>query len=151
MDRNIEFGKSWRYKQRMNPIRDILSAVLMAVTIMLTTTGPSFAGGTDSRIVHVVLVWLKDPGNAAHRAKIVEATRSFSAIPGVEEIRTGRPVPAERPTADDSFDVGLYIIFASKDALDAYSTHPLHKAAEQTVLRPLVARVVVYDFRDDAR
>lgn len=133
----------------MSLTRRTVLAVLMAVTLLFVTVAPGFAGGTDSRIVHVVLVWLKAPGNAEHRLRIIEATRSFSAIPGVEEIRVGGPVPSERSTVDDSFDVGLYIVFSSQEALDAYSAHPLHKTAQQTVLRPLVARVVVYDFRDD--
>ena len=133
----------------MSPTRHIVSAVLMVVTLLLGVVAPGFAGGTDSRVVHVVLVWLKEPGNAEHRSRIIEATRSFAAIPGVEEIRTGGPVPAERAAVDDSFDIGLYIVFASKEALDVYSVHPLHKSAQQTVLRPLVARIVVYDFYDD--
>ena len=133
----------------MSSTRRIVLAIVMALTLLFVTVAPGLAGGPDSRIVHVVLVWLKDPGNAEHRTRIIEATRSFSVIPGVEEIRVGGPVPSERATVDDSFDVGLYMVFSSKAALDAYAVHPLHQEAQQSVLRPLVAKVLVYDFRDD--
>ena len=124
------------------------SSLIRALLLMLLVWPPHpvVAGGMDSRVVHVVLVWLKEPGNATHRARVVEATRSFSTIPGVEEIRVGEPVPSGRPTVDDSFDIGLYMIFASKEALDAYLVHPEHQAAQREILRPLVRRVIVYDF-----
>lgn len=103
----------------------------------------------SSHIVHVVLVWLKEPGNPDHRARITEATRRFSEIPGVDEVRVGEPLPSERPTVDDSFDVGLYMTFRSEDALKNYLAHPEHKAAQRVILQPLVRKAVVYDFADE--
>lgn len=121
----------------------------LVLALLLWPTGPSVASGADSRIVHVVLVWLKEPGNAAHRAEVIETTRGFSTIPGVDEIRVGESAPSHRPSVDDSFDIGLYIIFSSTEALQTYLSHPEHKAAQRTILRPLVEKVVIYDFRDD--
>ena len=121
----------------------------LVLALLLWPTGPSVASGTDSRIVHVVLVWLKEPGNAAHRARVIETTRGFSTIPGVDEIRVGESAPSQRPSVDDSFDIGLYITFYSTEDLQAYLSHPEHKAAQKTILRPLVKKVVIYDFRDD--
>ena len=121
----------------------------LVLTLLFLAAVPAVAGGTDSRVVHVVLVWMKEPGNEAHKARIVEATRGFSTFPGVEEIRVGEPVPSERPTVDDSFDIGLYIIFSSKQALESYLAHPEHQAAQRSILRPLVEKVVIYDFWDD--
>ena len=121
----------------------------LVLALLLWPTGPSVANSTDSRIVHVVLVWLKEPGNADHRAQVVEATRGFSTFPGVEEIRVGEPVPSQRSTVDDSFDIGLTIIFSSKEALETYLAHPEHKAAQRSILRPLVKKAVIYDFWND--
>jgi hypothetical protein len=112
------------------------------------TLAPGAARSGGGQIVHVVLVWLKEPGNADHRARIIEATRRFAAIPGVDEIMVGQPIPGERPTVDDSFDVGLTMIFSSKQALESYLMHPDHRAAQQAIMRPLVNKVVVYDFED---
>lgn len=125
------------------------SIVALVLALLLVAAGFSAASAADSRIVHVVLVWLKEPGNAEHRAQVITATRGFSSIPGVEEIRVGEPVPGRRSSVDDSFDVGLYMVFASQAALESYLVHPEHKAAQQSILRPLVEKVVVYDFRDD--
>ncbi len=50
---------------------------------------------------------------------------------------------------DRSYGVGFYMIFPSREALDVYSAHPAHKDAQRTVLRPLVRKVIVYDFEDD--
>ncbi len=121
----------------------------LILALVLWPTGPSLADGMDARIVHVVFVWLKEPGNANHRAQIIEATREFSAIPGVDEIRVGESVPSQRSTVDDSFDVGLYMIFSSKEALETYLSHPAHKEAQRSILRPLVRKAVIYDFWDD--
>lgn len=125
------------------------SIMFLVLTLVLLPTAWSAAGGSDARIVHVVLVWLKEPGNADHTSRVIAATRGFSTIPGVEEIRVGAPVPSRRPAVDDSFDVGLYMIFSSQKALEDYLANPEHQAAQRTVLRPLVERVVIYDFRDD--
>ena len=76
-----------------------LIALLLRGNVLASAIG--IAGGTESPVVHVVLVWLKDPGNAAHRARIVEATRAFAGLPGVEEIRVGEPVPSARASVDD--------------------------------------------------
>ena len=121
----------------------------LVLALLLWPTGPSVASGTDSRIVHVVFVWLKEPGNAAHRARVIETTRGFSTIPGVDEIRVGESEPSHRPSVDDSFDIGLYITFYSTEDLQAYLSHPEHKEAQRTILHPLVKKVVIYDFRDD--
>ena len=121
----------------------------LVLALLLWPAEPSVAGGTDARVVHVVLVWLREPGNADHRAQIIEATRGFSTIPGVKEIRVGEPVPSQRSTVDDSFDIGLYIIFYSKEALEGYLSHPEHKAAQRSILRPLVKKAIIYDFWDD--
>lgn len=108
-----------------------------------------FADCTEPRIVHVVLVWLKEPGNQEHRAQVIEATRKFEEIPGIEEIRVGEPISSQRSTVDDSYDIGLYMIFTSTEALDIYLAHPAHKDAQRSVLRPLVSKIVVYDFEDN--
>lgn len=111
--------------------------------------GQVFADCTEPRIVHVVLVWLKEPGNQEHRAQVIEATRKFEEIPGIEEIRVGEPISSQRSTVDDSYDIGLYMIFTSTEALDIYLAHPVHKDAQRSVLRPLVSKIVVYDFEDN--
>jgi len=121
----------------------------LVLALLLWLTGPSVASETDSRTIHVVLVWLKEPGNVAHRAQVIETTRGFSTIPGVEEIRVGKSLRSHRPSVDDSFDIGLYITFSSTDDLQIYLSHPEHKAAQRTILRPLVKKVVIYDFRDE--
>jgi hypothetical protein len=50
---------------------------------------------------------------------------------------------------DSSYDVGLYMIFPSREALDVYLAHPAQKDAQRSVLRPLVRKVIVYDFEVD--
>lgn len=101
-------------------------------------------------IVHVVLVWLKDTGSAEHRQQVIDATRDFAQIPGVLEVRVGESVESERDIVDDSFDVGLYVTFASREDLRAYLVHERHQAAVRNVLQPLAERYIVYDFEDTA-
>jgi hypothetical protein len=100
-----------------------------------------------NQIHHIVLCWLKEPGNAEHRAQIIETARSFKEIPGVIKVTMGQAVPSERKIVDDSFDVGITLTFASEENMNTYLEHPLHKQAVKETLMPLVSKVVVYDYR----
>ena len=96
-------------------------------------------------VTHVVLCWLKTPGDEAGRQRIIETTETLKSIPGVVSVTAGRAMPSTRPVVDSSFDVGIVITFTDESALRAYDQHPTHKQAVETVLRPLVARLLVYD------
>ena len=100
----------------------------------------------DGALHHVVLCWLREPGNAAHQERIIEATKAFGQIPGVLDVRAGKSVASERSIVDDSFDVGILIVLESKDALSSYLEHPTHDRAKKEILLPLIERLVVYDF-----
>lgn len=102
------------------------------------------AGG----VTHVVLLWLKTPGDAAAIDNIIRTSRQFTQIPGVVSVKVGRPLPSTRPVVDASFDVGLAMSFADEAALQAYETHPQHVKAVREVLRPLAAKIQVYDIKE---
>jgi hypothetical protein len=99
-------------------------------------------------VTHVVLCWLNQPGDAAARQRIIDASHSFAKIPGVAAVLTGTPLPSTRPVVDSSYDVAVVMAFDSEDALREYEQHPLHKRAVAEVLRPLSKRMLVYDFRN---
>ena len=100
------------------------------------------------QVTHIVLMWLKQPGDAAAIDKIIATSREFAKIPGVVSVRAGRALPSTRPVVDDSFDVGLAMTFTDAAALNAYEVHPQHVKAVREVLRPLAERILVYDITE---
>ena len=103
---------------------------------------------TGSRLHHIVLCWLKDPGDQKDREKIIEVTRSFMDIPGVLNAQAGQVIMSDREIVDDSFDVGILIVTKNQEDLQKYLDHPIHQQAKKEVLLPLVERILVYDFMD---
>lgn len=98
-------------------------------------------------LMHVVLVWLKQPGHPEHRQQIVEASHKLSAIPGVRELRVGEVVISDRAVVEDSYDVALSLRFDDAEALASYLNHPLHIATVKTDMAPLMQRYQVFDFQ----
>jgi len=103
---------------------------------------------TGSRLHHIVLCWLKDPGDQKDREKIIEVTKSFMDIPGVLNAEAGQVIMSDREIVDDSFDVGILIVTKNQEDLQKYLDHPIHQQAKKEVLLPLVERILVYDFMD---
>ena len=103
---------------------------------------------TGSRLHHIVLCWLKDPGDQKDREKIIEVTKSFMDIPGVLNAEAGQVIMSDREIVDDSFDVGILIVTKNQKDLQKYVDHPIHQQAKKEVLLPLVERILVYDFMD---
>ena len=102
--------------------------------------------GSTSNVHHVVVCWLNKHGNKEARQKVIEVSRGFSAIPGVIDVRAGRVVHSEREIVDSSFDVAIYLSFENEQKLFEYLNHPIHKKAVEETLKPLVRKVIVYDF-----
>lgn len=100
----------------------------------------------ENILTHVVLCWLKEPGNFEHRNQIINMTESFNKIPGVLTARAGNPIMSERDIVDDSFDVGIIIEVKDTVDLKKYLDHPIHQKAKKDILLPFVERVLVYDF-----
>lgn len=100
----------------------------------------------QARVTHVVVCWLKHHGGAVERRKLIDASKSFKAIPGVVHVAVGPVLPSQRPGVDSSFDVAVAISFKDAQSLAAYGKNPLHQQALKNVLKPLASKYVIYDF-----
>jgi hypothetical protein len=119
-------------------------AAMLALTLVSCSTSiapPAPAGTVD----HIVLVWLKRPGNDQDRKALREAADRLRSIPGIVFLDHGTPLASDGPVVDDSFDVGFVMRFKSKEALNTYEPHPDHMREVKNVIKPLSRKVVVYD------
>ena len=139
------------------PLRAIFYFLLTG-TFILTGCGPNAwvqlesnsrnaTKEKGSNLRHLVLCWLKEPGNQIHRKRIIDVSESFRDIPVVLEVYAGEVVKSERQIVDDSFDIGILIVTKDGASLQEYLEHPIHQDAKQEVLLPLVDKVLVYDFQ----
>ena len=111
-----------------------------------STSCPFPMAGKSGKVEHIVLAWLKKPGNAADRAKLIAAAKSLKAqIKEVKSLDAGLAVPSTRPVVDSSFDVGLVMSFDSRADLDSYEKNAVHQKAVAEVLKPLTRKLQVYD------
>lgn len=120
--------------------RFLAALAVLSLASCATIAPPARTGSVD----HVVLVWLKRPGNKEDRKALQALGNDFRAIPGIRFLDSGTALPSERPTVDDSFDIGYVMRFDSPAALEAYAVHPIHVKAKDTLLG-LSRKVLVYD------
>jgi hypothetical protein len=124
--------------------RHLLTLVFAVIcTLQLQPT----AAASSQTIEHIVIIWLKQPGNTDAQNTIIKASQALKTIPGVMALKSGKAVPSQRIVVDSSFDVALIISFADQAALDAYLTHPLHLRLLEETIKPLVDRFRVYDLK----
>ena len=118
---------------------------LLATTLLLSA---NFVNAKDdSKISHVVMVWLKEPGNAEMRKQFIEASSTLNTLPGVINRHVGIVVQSDKKVVDDTFDVAVTVTLKDEKALQAYLDNPKHKQILEQKLKPIVNRVVVYDFQ----
>ena len=121
---------------------------LLLLTLLASTGCAGLGSRHDGALQHVVLIWLKDAGNAEQQAKIIEVSRSFLDIPGVLDVQAGKAVASDRDIVDDSFDVGILVVVPDERRLAEYLAHPIHQRAKNDVLVPLVEKILVYDIQE---
>ena len=104
-------------------------------------------GSTSAAVNHVVLVWFK----AEHRSDefleaIVRETLKLKDIDAVRDLRAGKSIANDRRVVDDSFDMGIWILFDNAADRDSYVEHPLHVDYLQRGIEGKVEKLVIYDF-----
>src|SRR5689334_10861004 len=108
---------------------------LLILTLLACSSCTTLRQEESSRYVHVVILWLKDPDNAADRQKLIDTSRSFvGKIPGLLSVSTGGMHPSTRPVVDSTYDVGLVMVFDSEESLLKYPSYPIHQRALKEVL-----------------
>ena len=98
---------------------------------------------------HVVIFWTKEGVENAAEELIAGMDRYLKPIPGVLSFHVGRMVSSHREVVDQSYQVGLNIVFPDQTAQDAYQDHPRHLEFVERVFKRVCERVVVYDFQSD--
>lgn len=125
-------------------------AALMLSSCCVSEKSPGFRAYKDHHkaggIEHIVLAWLKNPGNKEEQAKLIAAAKALKAdIKEVKSLAVGRALPSDRDVVDDSFDMALVMHFDSPEALASYEKDPMHVKAVTDTLKPLTKKIVVHD------
>ncbi len=98
--------------------------------------------------IHTVYFWLKKDAPSTAQAQVLADARSLLAkIPTVKHLWSGKPAMIPRDVVDNTYDVGLTVVFDDVAGHDTYQPHDLHK---EFVARNKAhwQRVQVYDFAE---
>ena len=95
---------------------------------------------------HVVIFWT-DPEKPGAADELIEGAKKYLApIPGILHFHVGKMAASHRPVVDQTYQVALNVVFTDKKAQDDYQEHPLHTEFVEKVFKPVMKKVVVYDF-----
>ena len=116
------------------------------IVLLIALAGCSAAPKSRGpEVHHVVLWWLKDPGDSAKRQQMLDAIDTLRSVPGVLDVAAGFPVPSKRKVVDNTFDVAMIVTFADVASKTAYLTNPIHDKAADEVFKPLSKKLLVYN------
>jgi hypothetical protein len=118
---------------------------LILILMVLIMSSCSSVNNSTPQVQHIVMCWLKPD---ASQAEFIEAVKALKKIDEVQSVSIGSKLESIEPVADNSFDISFIITFKNNDDLKVYLDHPKHVEAVKTVLKPALAKVIVYDFQE---
>ena len=124
----------------------LIIIVCVALTTGCQSVGQAQPGGKREVVQHIVVLWLKDRGSIGDRERLMRSAKELAKLPGVIDVRAGIMLPSDRPIVDSTYDVAMIFSFESRKAMVDYIVNPVHKKAVDEIIKPLVERIVVYDF-----
>jgi Stress responsive A/B Barrel Domain len=123
-----------------------IAMFLTCIALFLAPAGAQAVATRSGQVTHVMLFWLKRPGNVDDQNFLRRALRTLRRARGVNDMRVGRPLLLDPPSVEQSFDLGVVIIFRDREALEKFERDQQREQAIDAVLRPLVRRYTVYNF-----
>jgi hypothetical protein len=95
---------------------------------------------------HVVIFWTDPAKPTAVDDLIAGAEEYLRGIPGVLQFHVGRMVPSHRDVVDQSYQVGLNLVFENKAEEEAYQVHPRHVEFVEKVFKVNCVKARIFDF-----
>jgi hypothetical protein len=97
-------------------------------------------------LVHTVFFWLNEGTPDAAVQQLVQDCRTLlKEVPTVRQLWAGPPAGTPREVVDNSYGVGLTVLFEDRAGHDVYQDHPLHlQFIERN--KAYWRRVQVYDY-----
>jgi hypothetical protein len=123
-----------------------IAMLLTCIALSFAPTGAQAIATRSGQVTHVMLFWLKRPGNVDDQNFLRRALRTLRRARGVNDMRVGRPLPVDRPSVEQSFDLGVVITFRDREALEKFERDQQREQAIDAMLGPLVRRYTVYNF-----
>jgi hypothetical protein len=124
-----------------------LPIFFICLALFLTSFNAQAASPRSSQITHVMLFWLKRPGNVDDRNVLLRGLRTLRRVRGVTDVRVGRSI--DPPGLGQSSDLGVVVIFRDREALAKFERDPRRRGALDAMLQPLVRRYTVYNFANE--
>ncbi|WP_162055196.1 Dabb family protein [Pontibacter pamirensis] len=97
--------------------------------------------------VHHVYFWLKNPGSAEDKAKLIEGLNTLKSIKAIQLARIGVPASTNRDVIERGYDVSWLLFFNNLEEQEVYQKHPIHLKFVENYSH-LWDKVVVYDSVD---
>ncbi|MEZ0538512.1 Dabb family protein [Fibrella arboris] len=122
-------------------------------TFIKTTLKSSVAVGVAANLpmsapketfVHHVLFYLKNPGNAADKAKLLEGLNMLAKVPTIKMVHIGEPAATNRAVIERSYTYSWLCLFDSAADEEVYQKHPIHDDFRNNYAH-LWEKVVIYD------
>ncbi len=129
--------------------REFLTTASYSATLPLALANPLDIKpkGMKNIFIHHVYFWMKNPGNAANVAQLVEGLRKLSKVKMLHSFHIGKPASTPRDVVDNSYGVSWLTTFKSAADQDAYQVDPDHLKFIETCSH-LWSKVIVYDSVD---
>ncbi len=99
---------------------------------------------TQQLFIHHVYFWLNNPDSKEDHAALLRGLKALSKVPSIQQFHIGVPAATDRGVIDTSYAFSWLVVFADKEAQDAYQVDPLHLHFIDTC-KHLWQKVVVYD------
>jgi hypothetical protein len=122
---------------------------LICLAFSLSSSNAPAANARSGEVIHVMLFWLKRPGNVDDRNVLLRGLRTLRRVRGVTELRVGRPLSGDRPGLEQSFDLGVIVVFRDREALEKFEQDPRRRGVLDAMLQPLVRRYTVYNLANE--
>jgi Stress responsive A/B Barrel Domain len=127
-------------------LRMRVALFLTCIALSLAPADAQAVANRSGQVTRVMLFWLKRPGNVDDQNYLLRALRTLRRARGVNEVRFGRPLPVDRPSVEQSFDLGVVMTFRDREALEKFERDQQRKQAIDAMLGPLVRQYTVYNF-----
>jgi len=133
---------------KSNRRKFIATATTLAAGTAAASAMPLIKPAEEWPVIHHVFFWLKNPGSAEDRDKLLAGVKTLAKIETVKKLRVGVVASTEkRDVVDNSWAVSELMFFSDLAGQATYQTHPIHLEFIKNCSH-LWEKVIVYDAVD---